>query len=123
MDEEPLGVFKMKHAMTGSKAWLPWTKETRMERLDLFHQTIMKHVQIGFACVINHDAFRRLMQMGVGFSDTVYHLAFMGVVGATMRYHRENQLTDKIDFIFDEQRHEFPRALRSFLNVGRTTST
>lgn len=103
--------------MTGSKAWLPWTIEDRMERLDRFHRVIMKHAQVGFACIIKHDAFERLMRIGLAFSDTVYHLAFIGVIAATMRYHQESGLADKVDFVFDDQRHEFARALKSFRNI------
>ncbi len=111
----PLELFKMKHAM--NKWWLPLPAAARMQRLGLFHSAIMKHAQMGFVCVINHDAFDRLVRLGLGFTDTIYQLAFTGVIATTIRYHREMALTDKIDFVFDEQPHEFPRALRSFLNI------
>jgi hypothetical protein len=108
----------MQHAMTRSKVWRSMSEDARYDRLDSFHSVLTKHVQIGFACVIHHhDAFNRLVRLGIGLSDTVYHLAFTGVIAATVRYHRYTGITDKLDFVFDDQRHEFPRALRSLLAV------
>jgi len=111
----PLRRFKMQHAMTGSNVWLGWNDDVRAERLRLFHAVIMKHAMLGFGCVVHQDAFQDVMQQGPEYFRTVYQLAFMGIVGSTMRYHQQAGLTDKVDFVFDEQMREFSRAIGAFL--------
>lgn len=115
--DPPLKRFKMQHAMTGSEEWRSWSYETRFERLDLFHAIITRHVELGFAFVVHNHAFDRLKKIGAGLTDTIYPLVFMGVIMATMMHHKENCMTNKVDFVFDDQKHEFPQALTSFLKI------
>jgi len=118
LDREPsLDAFKMKHAMTGSDVWHDWREDARAVRLDQFHAVIMRHAMVGFGCVVYLDAFKELIQRDVRYSNAIYQIAFLGLVANTLRYHRQMELTDKMDFVFDEQMHEFPKAIQAFCDL------
>ena len=118
LDEKPeLESFKMKHAMTGSGVWRDWSYDVRGALLAKFHSIIMRHAMVGFGCVIHQCAFDEVMRQVLESSMTMYHLAFLGIISATARYHRQEGMNEKVDFVFDEQIHEFPKALKAFLDI------
>jgi hypothetical protein len=51
---------------------------------------------------------------------SAYRVAFLGIIGATVRYHCEQGITDKVDFVFDDQGADFDRAYDCFQHVRRT---
>jgi hypothetical protein len=119
LDREPtLESFKMQKAMTGGDAtWRAMRQNTQAERMDRFRAIIHRHAMLGFACVVHHDAYERLIQERFNSSDTVYSFAFVGVIGATMRYHREQKRNDKVSFVFAEQKREFRQARDVFERI------
>lgn len=90
------------------------------ERLARFQSIIARHVMMGVGCAVELDAFAELFGQNSAYAlDHAYHIAFSGIIGATVRHHQSLGLADKIDFVFDRQNAHFEVSNKAFLKIWK----
>jgi hypothetical protein len=62
---------------------------------------IERHAMLGFGCVVGLDAFEEHLKSNDDrvLVQRAYQIALFGGMGATMRYHKEKALTEKVNFV------------------------
>lgn len=92
------------------------------ERLSRFRSIIARHAMMGVGCAVELDSFAELFGCGSTYAlDHAYHIAFAGIIGATVRHHHTLGITDKIDFLFDEQNAHFDVPNDAFRKLWKTS--
>lgn len=90
------------------------------ERLSRFQSIIARHAMMGVGCAVELDTFAELFGCGSTYAlDHAYHIAFAGIIGATVRHHHTLGITDKIDFVFDRQNAHFDLSNKAFLKTWK----
>jgi len=111
--------LKMAAAMSararGSENRALW--DTRLAR---FQSIIERYAIMGVGCVVELDAFQELFHNNrVAMLDHAYHIAFTGIIAATVRHYKKLNITDKIDFVFDRQSAHFDQSNKAFLELWK----
>ena len=101
---QPIKYFKMNEAHQLIKQFNKWSPEARDERLFQLISVIQRNVQLGIQSVVHLHAYNNIIKGKIAKPmNNPYFLSFYGIMIALYRYHLEHPLTDKVDFIFDEQ--------------------
>ena len=82
-----------------------WTEKERDERLKKFVQVINRHAAHGVISVIPIEPYRRLFagKFSPDILDRPYFLSFFGMMTNLIKFTKDRDLDDRIDFIFDTQ--------------------
>lgn len=116
--EPAVEYFKMKEAANFNKQFSRWSADSRDMKVELLVPIIEKHVDQGFACVIDLQAYEDVF--AGGYHEILrgpYHLAVCGVIGLVMSLLESGKIDDKVDFIFDEQGKELGKALSTWNQI------
>jgi hypothetical protein len=113
-----LGYFKMNEAVRLKGQFAGWTEERRDERLRLLYSIIEDHVAAAVLCIMPFKAFYDALTI---FPRKLklrpYHLAFVGLMAMVRDFQVKMGLTEKIDFIFDEESTEKTFLLREWPRI------
>jgi hypothetical protein len=92
--EPSIGPFKMTKAMR-------WSDERWNERMPLFADAIKKHVTAGISLSIPNQEYRSAAAGKKPFNNP-YHLALPTLVVGLTKYQHKLNITEPVDFVFDE---------------------
>jgi hypothetical protein len=97
--------FKMNEAMSFSGEFSHWSDERRNERLRLMHRVIEDHVSAGINCIIRPNEYANVFKNPVVPTKlhNPYYFLFFGLINALAINQHRLGLSERIDFIFDEQ--------------------
>jgi hypothetical protein len=116
LDKPPrLAYVKMQeaHALVGE--FKGWNETARDKRLAEFVATIKRHVLAGVSLVVRHDDFRSVFRHRIAKPlDNPYWLVYYLLITHVFEWELKNGLTEKIDFIFDEQLHQSEQVKASY---------
>lgn len=116
--EPAVKYFKMKEAANFNKKFSRWSAKSRDMKVELLVSIIEKHVDEGFACVIDLQAYNDVFAGAYdGILGGPYHLAVCGVIGLVMSLLESGKIDDKVDFIFDEQGKELGKVLSTWSHI------
>ncbi len=104
--------FKMQEAANFDGQFYGWSLEERDRKVTSLIPIIQRHVDIGYAVVVNREAFKQVF--GKRYRDVLrspYVLAFSHLILFVLRLRAEGRLTDPVDFVFDEQGKQLGQAL------------
>lgn len=117
IDEEPsIAYLKASEAFALRDEFKKFDSDRRDTKLKRLIPIITRHAMAGFCVAVPSEPFRRIMQgwMNPEYLDRPYFMLFHEIIVRCTAYADQNNLDDKIDFIFDIQGDE-PKAMGDFM--------
>lgn len=99
-----LNYFKMSEAAALEGQFKGWTEEEREDRLSRLVNIIKDHVLLGMSSVVYHRDYNDVIRDKISPEvDSPYWLMYHAIMEIVYRWEIHNGITEKVNFIFDEQ--------------------
>lgn len=116
-----LRYFKMNEAVNLKSEFADWSESRRDERLRLFYGAIEQHVEFFLICIIPFVEFDKAVGKLPPFGFHPYYLAWAAIMGQIRKHQASFGITEKIDFVFDEEVMEKSVLLKNWCDMISAT--
>lgn len=106
--------FKFSEAMGLSGQFSGFSEQSRNEKLSLLINLIEEYELIGISSHIQKEIFDGWFGMHKDMFGNPYAILFYGIMIAVFKYCKSNNISEKLDFIFDDQPGQMDKVLRGW---------